>query len=62
LKYRKKKQNKRRHRNRRRNYDFSDDWDSAFYLIAGRFREIHPLMFVLGVVSMGLIWLKHGKF
>jgi Permeases len=34
----------------------------ALYLIAGRFREIHPLMYVLALVSIGLVWLEHGSF
>jgi adenine/guanine/hypoxanthine permease len=34
----------------------------ALYLLAGRWRVIHPLMYVLGVVSIGLVWLEHGKF
>ncbi len=34
----------------------------ALYLLAGRFREIHPLMYVLGVISIGLVWLEHGNF
>jgi len=34
----------------------------ALYVIAGRFREVHPLMYALGAVSVGLVWLEHGKF
>ena len=34
----------------------------AFYLLAGRFREIHALMYILGIISIGLVWLEHGKF
>jgi adenine/guanine/hypoxanthine permease len=34
----------------------------ALYLLAGRFREIHPLMYVLGIISSGLVWLEHGNF
>ena len=34
----------------------------ALYLLAGRFREIHPLMYVLGLIAIGLVWLEHGKF
>lgn len=34
----------------------------ALYLLAGRAREIHPLMYVLGIISIGLIWLEHGNF
>jgi adenine/guanine/hypoxanthine permease len=33
----------------------------AFYLLAGRYREIHPLMYVLALISIGLVWLEHGK-
>lgn len=34
----------------------------ALYILAGRFREIRPLMYVLGVISIGLVLLEHGKF
>jgi AGZA family xanthine/uracil permease-like MFS transporter len=34
----------------------------ALYMLSGRHREIHPLMYVLGVISIGLVWLEHGKF
>jgi adenine/guanine/hypoxanthine permease len=34
----------------------------ALYVLAGRFREIHPLMYVLGAISIGLVLLEHGKF
>ena len=34
----------------------------ALYLIAGRYKEIHPVMYVLGLISIGLLWLEHGKF
>lgn len=34
----------------------------ALYLLAGRAREIHPLMYILSLVSIGLVWLEHGKF
>jgi AGZA family xanthine/uracil permease-like MFS transporter len=34
----------------------------ALYMLAGRFREIHPLMYLLGLISIGLVWLEHGKF
>jgi adenine/guanine/hypoxanthine permease len=33
----------------------------ALYLVAGRYREIHPLMYVLGALSVGLVLLEHGK-
>jgi AGZA family xanthine/uracil permease-like MFS transporter len=34
----------------------------ALYLLAGRAREIHPLMYLLAIISIGLVWLEHGKF
>ena len=34
----------------------------ALYLLAGRRGEIRPLMFALAVISIGLVWLEHGKF
>lgn len=34
----------------------------ALYLLAGRYKEIHILMYVLGIISIGLVWLEHGKF
>lgn len=34
----------------------------ALYLLAGRGKEIHPLMYLLGIISVGLVWLEHGKF
>jgi len=34
----------------------------ALYLLAGRYREIHPLMYVLSLIAIGLVWLEHGKF
>ena len=34
----------------------------ALYLLAGRRREIHPMMYVLALVSVGLLLLEHGKF
>ncbi len=34
----------------------------ALYVLAGRYKEIHPVMYALGVVSIGLLWLEHGKF
>lgn len=33
----------------------------TLYLLAGRAKEIHPLMYVLGILSIGLVWLEHGK-
>lgn len=35
---------------------------TAFYLLAGRRKEVHPLMYALSALSMGLVWLEHGKF
>jgi adenine/guanine/hypoxanthine permease len=35
---------------------------AALYVLAGRGREVHKLMYLLAVVSAGLIWLEHGKF
>lgn len=32
------------------------------YLLAGRAKEIKPLMYVLAIISIGLVWLEHGKF
>ena len=34
----------------------------ALYLLVGRSKEIHPLMYLLGIISVGLVWLEHGKF
>jgi AGZA family xanthine/uracil permease-like MFS transporter len=33
----------------------------AFYCFAGRRREIHPLMYGLAFISIGLLWLEHGS-
>lgn len=33
----------------------------VLYLLAGRYREIHPLMYALAAVSAGLVWLEHWK-
>ncbi|HEY0377554.1 MAG TPA: NCS2 family permease [Pyrinomonadaceae bacterium] len=35
---------------------------TALYLMAGRRREIHPVMYALALVSVGLLILEHGKF
>jgi adenine/guanine/hypoxanthine permease len=35
---------------------------TALYLMAGRRREIHPVMYALALVSAGLLALEHGKF
>jgi adenine/guanine/hypoxanthine permease len=34
----------------------------ALYLMAGRRREIHPVMYALALVAVGLLLLEHGKF
>jgi AGZA family xanthine/uracil permease-like MFS transporter len=34
----------------------------GLYLIVGRHRDIHPMMYVLAVISVGLLLLEHGKF
>lgn len=34
----------------------------ALYLLAGRRREIHPVMYALALVSVGLLLLEHAKF
>lgn len=34
----------------------------ALYILAGRIKEIKPLMYVLATISIGLVWLEHGKF
>lgn len=34
----------------------------ALYLLAGRAKDLHPLMYILGLISIGLVWLEHGKF
>ena len=35
---------------------------AAFYLIAGRAREVSPVMYVLALISVGLVLLEHGNF
>ena len=35
---------------------------TSLYVLAGRARELKPLMYILAVISIGLIWLEHGKF
>ncbi len=35
---------------------------TALYLMAGRRREIHPVMYALALVALGLLVLEHGKF
>ncbi|HEV2915397.1 MAG TPA: NCS2 family permease [Pyrinomonadaceae bacterium] len=34
----------------------------ALYLMAGRRREIHPVMYALALIAVGLLVLEHGKF
>jgi hypothetical protein len=34
----------------------------ALFLMAGRRREIHPVMYALALVAVGLLILEHGKF
>jgi AGZA family xanthine/uracil permease-like MFS transporter len=34
----------------------------ALFLMAGRRREIHPVMYALALVAVGLLLLEHGKF
>ncbi|HRH43498.1 MAG TPA: NCS2 family permease [Pyrinomonadaceae bacterium] len=34
----------------------------VLYILAGRIKEIKPLMYVLAIISIGLVWLEHGKF
>lgn len=33
----------------------------GLYLLAGRHREIKPMMYALAVISIGLVWLEHVK-
>ncbi|MBD0371851.1 MAG: NCS2 family permease [Pyrinomonadaceae bacterium] len=35
---------------------------AGLYLLAGRRREIHPMMYALALLSVGLLLLEHGKF
>jgi AGZA family xanthine/uracil permease-like MFS transporter len=34
---------------------------TSLYLLAGRRREIHPMMYALAILSVGLLLLEHGK-
>jgi AGZA family xanthine/uracil permease-like MFS transporter len=34
----------------------------GLYLIVGRRRDIHPVMYALAAVSIGLLLLEHAKF
>ena len=33
----------------------------GLYLLVGRRRDIHPVMYVLALISIGLLWLEHGR-
>ena len=33
----------------------------GLYLLVGRRRDIHPIMYVLALISIGLLWLEHGR-
>jgi adenine/guanine/hypoxanthine permease len=35
---------------------------TGLYLMAGRSKEIHPVMYALALISAGLLTLEHGKF
>lgn len=35
---------------------------TSLYILAGRRREIHPMMYALAILSVGLLLLEHGKF
>jgi AGZA family xanthine/uracil permease-like MFS transporter len=35
---------------------------TVMYLLAGRHREIRPIMYILAIISIGLVWLEHGRF
>ncbi|HEX8889056.1 MAG TPA: NCS2 family permease [Pyrinomonadaceae bacterium] len=35
---------------------------TALYLLAGRYKEIHPVMYALALISVGLLLLEHGRF
>jgi AGZA family xanthine/uracil permease-like MFS transporter len=35
---------------------------TGLYLMAGRRKEIHPVMYVLALISVGLLALEHGRF
>jgi adenine/guanine/hypoxanthine permease len=35
---------------------------TALYLLAGRHKEIHPVMYALALISVGLLALEHGRF
>jgi adenine/guanine/hypoxanthine permease len=34
---------------------------TALYLLAGRYKEIKPMMYALAAISIGLVWLEHVK-
>lgn len=33
---------------------------TGLYLLVGRGREIHPMMYALALIAIGLLWLEHG--
>lgn len=35
---------------------------TVLYLLAGRYKEVSPVMYIVAVISIGLVWLEHGKF
>ncbi|HEX8844363.1 MAG TPA: NCS2 family permease [Pyrinomonadaceae bacterium] len=35
---------------------------TGLYLMAGRYKEVHPVMYALALISVGLLILEHGKF
>ena len=34
----------------------------GLYLVTGRRRDVHPVMYVLAAIAIGLLWLEHTKF
>lgn len=34
----------------------------GLYLVTGRRRDVHPVMYVLAAIAVGLLWLEHTKF
>src|SRR5690349_6340099 len=34
----------------------------GLYLVTGRGRDVHPVMYVLAAIAIGLLWLEHTKF
>ena len=35
---------------------------TGLYVMAGRGKEVHPVMYALGAISAGLLLLEHGKW